>query len=109
MTVGDYEYDEENQKMRINFLGSIYGESIEDYKTVMAITIDKLMELRKVPRLVIAGVREYEYDFQETKMLTEIATVIDTILRQKIISLNNIVVKGCETESNQRFAFLQST
>ncbi|HLD85771.1 MAG TPA: type II/IV secretion system ATPase subunit [archaeon] len=108
MTVGDYEYDEENQKMRINFLGSIYGESIEDYKTVMAITIDKLMELRKVPRLVIAGVREYEYDFHETKMLTEIAGVIDTILRQKIISLNNLVVKGCESESNQRFAFLQS-
>ena len=58
MPIGDYEFDEETQKMRINFLGSIYGESLEDYKTVMAITIDKLMELKKVPRLVLAGTRE---------------------------------------------------
>ncbi len=107
MPVGDYEFDEETQKMRINFLGSIYGESLEDYKTVMAITIDKLMELKKVPRLVLAGTREYEYDFHETKMLVEIANVIDNILRQKIIALSNIVVKGCESEAQERFSFLQ--
>ncbi|MBI4162153.1 MAG: type II/IV secretion system ATPase subunit [Candidatus Aenigmarchaeota archaeon] len=107
MPVGDYEFDEETQKMRINFLGSVYGESLEDYKTVMAITIDKLMELKKVPRLVLAGTREYEYDFHETKMLVEIANVIDNILRQKIIGLNNIVVKGCESEAQDRFSFLQ--
>ncbi len=107
MPIGDYEFDEETQKMRINFLGSIYGESLEDYKTVMAITIDKLMELKKIPRLVLAGTREYEYDFNETKMLVEIANVIDSILRQKIIAISNIVVKGCESEAQERFSFLQ--
>ena len=29
--VYEYEYDEESQKMRINALGGLYGDSIEDY------------------------------------------------------------------------------
>src|SRR3989338_5750228 len=55
--VYEYEYDEETQKMRVNCLGGLYGDSIEDYSACMATTIDKLMELKKVVRIVFAGTR----------------------------------------------------
>ena len=48
LMVYDYEYDEESQKMRINCVGGLYGDSIEDYSACMATTIDKLLELKKV-------------------------------------------------------------
>ena len=105
--VYDYEYDEENQKMRINCLGGLYGDSIEDYSACMATTIDKLLELKKVVRIVFAGVREYEYDFSESKMLLEIALAIERIMKEHLISINKVVVAGCENDAPDRYKFLQ--
>jgi type IV secretory pathway ATPase VirB11/archaellum biosynthesis ATPase len=105
--VYEYEYDEESQKIRINCMGSIYGSSIEDYPVVMAKTIDNLMELKKVARIVLADAREYEYDFDEAKMLIEIANVIERIIKDKIINIRNVVVAGHEEDSAQRYEFLQ--
>lgn len=105
--VYEYEYDEESQKIRINCFGSIYGASIEDYPVCMAKTIDNLMELKKVARIVLADVREYEYDFEEAKMLVEIANVIERIIKERIVNINNIVIQGHEEDSDQRYSFLQ--
>ena len=105
--VNEYEYDEEGQRMRMNCLGSVYGSSIEDYPVVMAKTIDNLMELKKVARIVLADVREYEYDFDEARMLIEIANVIERIIKEHVISIVNIVVRGHEEDSAQRYNFLQ--
>lgn len=105
--VYEYDYDEETQKMRINCLGGLYGDSIEDYSACMATTIDKLMEIKKVVRIVFAGVREYEYDFSESKMLLEIALAIERILKNKLISLKNVVIAGCENDAQERYKFLQ--
>jgi type IV secretory pathway ATPase VirB11/archaellum biosynthesis ATPase len=106
--VCDYEYDEEAQKMRVNCIGCIYGSSIEDFGTCMSKTIDKLMELKKVVRIVLAGTREYEYDFSESRMLLEIANAIDKIIKEKYISLKNVVIKDCEENATSRYAFLQN-
>jgi len=103
----EYEYDEESQKMRINCFGSIHGASIEDFPVVMAKTIDNLMELRKVCRIVMADTREYEYDFNEARMLLEIANAVERITKERIISVSNVVVKGCESEAKERYNFLQ--
>src|SRR3990167_8242334 len=105
--VYDYEYDEETQKMRINCVGGLYGDSIEDYSACMATTIDKLMELKKVVRIVFAGTREDEYDFSESKMLLEIALAIEGILKERLISLKSIVIAGCEDDASERYKFLQ--
>ncbi len=106
--VFESEYDEENQRLRVNFLGSIYGPSIEDYPVSMATAIDKLMEVKKVVRLVLAERREYEYDFKETKMLLEIANVIEKVTREGIVSIRNIVIQRCESEAPQRYEFLRT-
>ena len=105
--VYEYDYDEETQKMRINCVGGLYGDSIEDYSACMATTIDKLMELKKVVRIVFAGVREYEYDFTESKMLLEIALAIERLMKDRLISLKNVVIAGCEDDSQERYRFLQ--
>ena len=105
--VYEYEYDEESQKMRINALGGLYGDSIEDYSACMATTIDKLMELKRVVRIVFAGVREYEYDFTESKMLLEIALGLEKIIKDRLTSINNVVVAGCDDEAPERYKFLQ--
>lgn len=104
--MAQYEYDEENQRIRLNVLNNIYGASIEDYPVWMAATIDKLMEIKKIVRIVLADTREHEYDFQEAKMLLEIAVALERIMKE-IINLKNIVIRGCEDDAAPRYEFLQ--
>lgn len=103
-----YEYDEETQRLRINVLGSIYGPSLEDYDVWMAAVIDKLLEIKKIVRVVLAERREYEYDFAEVKMLYEIANAIERIARERIISLKNIVTDKCDSDAPARYKELQA-
>ncbi len=95
MAVCDYEYDQDTGKLRVNCLGCLFGASIEDYDTCMARTIDKILEVKKVSSIVLAKEREYEYDEEQTSLLLDIARVIEEIVRERLISLNNLG-KGCE-------------
>src|SRR3989338_1613776 len=104
--MASYEYDEENQRIRMNILDSVYGASIEDYPVWMAMTIDKLMEIKKIVRIVLADTREHEYDFDESKMLLEIAVALERIMKEAI-NFKNVVIKGCENDAAPRYEFLQ--
>jgi archaeal flagellar protein FlaI len=103
----DYVYDKENQRLKINCMGYIYGPSLEDYDVWMAAVIDKLLELKRLVKVVLAERREYEYDTKEIKLLLEIAGAIEKITREKIVSLKNVVIKNCEHHAPKRFSFLQ--
>lgn len=105
--VCDYEYDEESQRMKVNCLQCAYGSSIEDYDVCMASIIEKLLELKKPARIILAGRREHEYELSDSLMLLEIANVLERIERERIISLKNIVIKDCESEAPERYAALQ--
>jgi type IV secretory pathway ATPase VirB11/archaellum biosynthesis ATPase len=106
--VFEYEYDEESQKIRINTVGAIFDANLEDYDVAMAATIDKLLELKRVARIVLAGTREYEYDFTESKMLLEIALAIEKTVNMRVVAIKNLVIGGCEAESPARFDFLRT-
>jgi len=95
MGLGEYTYDEESQRLRIDWLGSIYGASIEDYPECMAVAIDKILEVKKVKELVIAKDREYEYDEDQVALLKEIADVIESLVREKFISVANLGGEAC--------------
>ncbi len=85
--------------LRINCLGSIYGCSLEDSDVVLSKVIDAMIAEKKITSIILAESREYEYDFQQTKLLLEIANAFTTILRErKIISLKNFgrAGGGCE-------------
>ncbi len=106
--VNEYEYDENTQRMRINCIGCIYGKSIEDYPICMATTIDKLIELRRIPRIILAGTREYEYDFDQARMLFELANAIIRIQEEKLISIKNLIKhQECDSCIPSRIEFLR--
>jgi len=96
MGVCDYEYDEERMRLRINCMGCLYGSSIEDYEECMARTIDKILEVKKVASIVLAKNREYEYDYEQTKLLLEIAKVIEEVIRSKLLSKKNLGPADCD-------------
>ena len=96
MAVCDYEYDEERMRLRINCMGCLYGSSIEDYEECMARTIDKILEVKKVASIVLAKNREYEYDYEQTKLLAEIAKVIEDVIRSKMLSKKNLGPADCD-------------
>ncbi|MBI5347497.1 MAG: type II/IV secretion system ATPase subunit [Candidatus Aenigmarchaeota archaeon] len=106
--VCDYEYNEETQTMRINCLGCIYGASIEDSEVCMARTIDKLMEVRKPVRIVFAEARQYEYGFNEARLLLEIGKAFEKIVKiDKILLMKNVSVPGCEKCVPARYSLLR--
>jgi type IV secretory pathway ATPase VirB11/archaellum biosynthesis ATPase len=82
--------------LRMNCLGSIFGFTIEDSDVVMARVIEKLIEERKVLGIILAETREYEYDYEQTQMLKEIARVIvEAVREKKFLSTRKIAVGPC--------------
>ena len=82
--------------LRMNCLGSIFGFTIEDSDVVMARVIEKLIEEKKIVGLVLAETREYEYDYEQTEMIVEIATAIMKVLKEKkLVSIKNIATGTC--------------
>lgn len=94
--------------VRVNCLGCVYGSSIEDFEACMAKTIDKLMEVKNAERIILAETRETEYDYEQTKMLMEIAKAYNRILNEdKLLSLSKLGPKECEKFFPRRLAELQ--
>ncbi|MBI2579381.1 MAG: type II/IV secretion system ATPase subunit [Candidatus Aenigmarchaeota archaeon] len=106
--VFEYEYDEDAQRIRINCVGAISETSIEDYDLCMAATIEKLTEVNRAVRVVLAGSREYEYDFKEAKLLLEIGYAIERIVKEKIISIRNLATRIDDIHIQERYRFLQN-
>jgi type IV secretory pathway ATPase VirB11/archaellum biosynthesis ATPase len=95
MPVCNYEYNENKMQVRINCLGCLYGSSVEDYPDCMARVIDIILEVKKVTSVILARNREYEYDYPQIKMLTEVAGVIEWVIREKLLSKANISKPDC--------------
>jgi len=74
--------------VRINCEAYPLSPSLEDDPMLMARTIDILIEVKDATKLVFAQRREYEYDYKQTMLLSEIARVYDKIVKQKILSYN---------------------
>ncbi len=93
MTVHDkdvfgYEFEEDTGTVRINTLGSIYGASIEDYPEVMARVINILQEVPNASSVILSESRDYEYGEDQVQMLKEIATTVQDISNQGLLSQN---------------------
>jgi flagellar protein FlaI len=101
----DYTFEEGT--IRVNCIGCLHELSIENSEVCMSNTIKKLMETRNATKIILAGTREYEYDWSQVKLLLEIANAIQTIMRKKIISIENISLPGCDRCVDNRFSKLQ--
>jgi flagellar protein FlaI len=61
-----------------------FSPSIEDNDVCMAKTIDLLAEVSGVTKIVFMQKRDYEYDYNQTVMLSEIANIYKQLLREKL-------------------------
>ena len=102
------DYEIVGDALRVNCLGCVHGSNIEDFEACMATTIDKLMRERGVEKIILAGTRETEYDFEQTKLLIEIGDAYNKILNEdKIITIRNLGPQQCEKFFSSRMAELQ--
>ena len=69
--------------IRGDFSNSSYVPSIEDSPFTMAKVIEKIAEITGVTKIIFFQKREYEYDFQQTLLLNEIAKLYAKISREK--------------------------
>jgi len=59
--------------------------SIEDDPFCMSTVIDRLIEVKNVTKIVFSQKRDYEYDYSQTSLLTEVARLYNQLIKQKRI------------------------
>ncbi|MEJ2267915.1 MAG: hypothetical protein P8X70_02475, partial [Nanoarchaeota archaeon] len=94
----------------INYMGAPFVPSLEDSPKIMERTIDALIENPNVSRIVFVQQKNYNYDFEETSFLLEIAQLYVYFLRQERILSQEKLITNCEeffsSRYNQLFSFL---
>ncbi|MBN2422468.1 type II/IV secretion system ATPase subunit [Candidatus Woesearchaeota archaeon] len=91
---GSYEVIREGKDniLKINCENCQFIPSIEDNSACMSETIDKLISNKDVTKIVFTQKRDYEYDFEETLLLKEIALVYNKLVKEKsMFSYSHIV------------------
>ena len=83
--MADYEYDGERGILKINLWGRPFGPSIEDYDDCMALVIKTILEVKEVSSVVLTKEREYEYGPEQTRILVEVADLIEEIVKSRLI------------------------
>lgn len=81
----DYEIIREGEDviLRIDYEKQSRMPSIEDDPICMSRTMDRLVEVRNVTKVVFSQKRDYEYDYSQTKLLVEIAQIYSKLIREK--------------------------
>ena len=103
-----FETEVKDGVLKMNCLGSVFGFTVEDSDVVMARVIEKLIEEKRVVSIILAETREYEYDFEQTKMLKEIANIItEAVKEKKILSVRSIAPKECSKYLPQWYGWLR--
>jgi flagellar protein FlaI len=98
----------EEEVMKINVEDWPYLPSIEDNAIVMAMTIDKLVEAPTTSRVVFAQRKHYSYDYEQTQMLNEIATLYNRLVKQKrALSLGAMGTEATLEDLPRRYNIVQ--
>lgn len=107
--LGDFEIIKEGSLdiMRINYDDFSYYPSIEDNSVCMADVVDKLSMVPSVSRIILYQKRNYEYDYDQTLMLREIANIYNHLTRQKKI-LSSVSFLGGGVENSSLFVVVQN-
>jgi archaeal flagellar protein FlaI len=98
----------EDVTLKTNCEGCTLAPSLEDNPHCMARTIEKLVQVKNVTKLVFFQKRDYEYDFSQTMMLMDIANFYASIVRQGLLRYNPLAKSGADREAGERYAELQN-
>lgn len=98
----------EEEVMKINVENWPYLPSLEDNPIVMAMTIDKLVEAPSTSRIIFAQRKHYAYDYEQTQMLNEIATLYNRLVKQKrALSIGAMGTEATQEDLPRRYAIVQ--
>ena len=100
-------YEVVNGTVRIDCRNWVIEPSVENSEAAMAIVIDILQQVKAPQRIVLAEVRDIEYNFDQTQMLVSIAQAYKKILDNKLLSLQKLGPKECAALLPARFKELQ--
>ncbi len=95
----------EDNVLRIDCDTCPFFPSLEDNPLVMAKAIDLLVQNPGISRIVFYQKRDYEYDYEQTRMLAEIAKLQNELVKQGIASYR---ILGVNARSDQRYSELQN-
>jgi len=94
--------------VRVNCKNCIFGSSLEDFDVCFGTTIDKLLRTKEAERVILAGTSEHEYDYEQTKLLMEIAKAYDKLLnKDDLLEYSRLGAEKCERCFPKRFAELK--
>ena len=108
---GGYDVLREGEEVtiRINAEGTSWPPSVEDSASCMAQTITNLAQAGHVTKIIFAEKRDYEYDYGQTIILSEIAHIYNKLTRDKLLSFDNFAGPGCEKCATIRFSDISTT
>jgi len=101
----------EESILKINYLEKNLFPSIEDYGIVMMDTIKKLLQSSNITKIIFIHNKNYEYDYEQVKLLKEIANVSNILKKQKeLFTTGQLINKDdeCMKLFFNRYAFLQN-
>jgi archaeal flagellar protein FlaI len=87
----------------INYLGAPFVPSLSDSSDVMSRTMDALIENPNVSRVVFVQQKNYNYDFEETSFLLEMAQFYVFLIKQENVLSRAKLVTNNEGAHAQRY------
>jgi len=59
--------------------------TIEESREMMKLVIENLIANKNITEIIIVGIRELEYDYEQTNLLKDIANCYETIIEKKLL------------------------
>ncbi|MEM4263436.1 MAG: hypothetical protein QW666_00890, partial [Candidatus Woesearchaeota archaeon] len=107
---GEYEIIREGEEIivRIDCEECTFIPSIEDEPKAMSIAMDALAEAGNATKLLFVQKRDYEYDYNQTQILVEIAKLYKDFLKHKMAHAL-LSTPACSRFINPRYMELHNT
>ncbi|MAF34349.1 secretion system protein [Candidatus Woesearchaeota archaeon] len=85
-----YEIVKEGEEivLKVDAAKFTFFPSVEDEERAMALIVDMLSEAGTVTKIIISQQRDYEYDFEQTTMLSELAVIWRNLKQKKFAQLS---------------------
>ena len=96
--------------LRVNYENSTHFPSLEENPLIMSKTIDSLIEMGDVTRIVFYQKRDYEYNSDQTEILKEIANLYKALVKQKqLFNYTSLKVNSdCDKFLNEWYTDVQT-
>jgi len=93
--------------MYVNYMGAPFTPSLADSAEVMARTMDALIQNPNVMRVIFVQQRNYNYSFEQIKLLSEISRIYNYLIKQeRILSPEKVAVIAPVDFAQQELTYL---